>query len=168
MSSANNPLPRRSAEKDIDDPKADPPYTWNARRGGGHLCSKVFSQVSVIVVGGRQVSISHLAPTIFSCPSAAFGRDILIQLEFSNHCYTCGFDAALHSPADVLLHDPKRRVFDPVRHKLSLGLPGMLAQLPTSKVHRSAAKRNFVYSTLVSPPAVRLGAYALVVDDAVL
>lgn len=116
--------------------------------------------MSHIIVGGQQVSISHLAPAILSCPSEAFGRDILIEIEYSNHCYTSDFVPGLHQPADIVVRERHRvaRVFDAIRHELSIGLPSLMETLPSSKVYMTAVQRNYIFSTVVTLPVGNVAA----------
>ena len=96
---------------------------------------------------GSTISVAHLAPRPITCPCTGLNRDLNIKVIFANHCYTEKFDESIHSKEEILLYDaPDRpRVFCPIRHKLSLQLPDIVAGLPTKKVHQTAQQRNYVY-----------------------
>lgn len=104
--------------------------------------------VTPIFHDGVQITIAHLGPMTFSCPCPDIGRDLIVAVAFSSHCYTEGFDGECHEPHQIALYDAggKPRVFCPVRHGLSAQLPALVASLPNRKVFQTAELRNYVFS----------------------
>jgi hypothetical protein len=98
-----------------------------------------------IVHQGQDISISHLAPFELMCPCPEV-RDLKIDIDFRNHCYTEKFDNTKHERSQIVLYDgPHPRVFCPVRHGLSYKLPAIIKDLPTQRVHQTHERRNYVY-----------------------
>lgn len=100
-----------------------------------------------IIHEGEQLSIDHLAPMTIICPCAEAGRDLLIDVDFANHCYTKKFVEGFHAVEQILLTEARdrHRVFCPIRYALSKQLPGLIAELPKSRVHQTSQSRNYVY-----------------------
>jgi hypothetical protein len=104
-------------------------------------------QQKPIVVGGREFSVAHLAPMTIGCPCEEVGRNIIIRVAFSNHCYTESFDPERHDPAHIIFTEHDRsRVFCCVRHGLSFRLPGIVERLPGERVYQTNQQRNYVYA----------------------
>ncbi|MGH7037381.1 MAG: hypothetical protein ACREE4_16490 [Stellaceae bacterium] len=77
------------------------------------------------IPGGREFSIAHLAPLVIRSACPDIGRDLVIRVTFSNHCYTEKFDPEPHDPEQIVVRDAGGpRVFCPIRHGLSSQLPG--------------------------------------------
>lgn len=113
-----------------------------------------------ILHNGQEMPIGHLAPTSLRCDCSKIGRDLVVRAIFANHCYTKAFDPEAHTNEQIIHYDsPERpRVFCPVRHELSYGLPTLVAELPARKVHQTAQRRNYVY---VVPLEVNWQAYEI-------
>jgi hypothetical protein len=96
---------------------------------------------------GQVVSIGHLAPTTIACPCKQIGRDLVIRVVFTHHCYTEKYDPGCHKPEQILFTDSPdhQRVFCPIRHGLSHKLPVLVTDLPRRRVHQTAQIRNYVY-----------------------
>lgn len=105
-----------------------------------------------ILFEGQVVSIDHLAPMTFTCPCADIGRDLVIAVTFSNHCYTMAFDEERHGTEEIVVYDAgsRPRVFCTVRHGLSSQLPALVASLPDRKVFQTAEQRNYVFSVPIA------------------
>jgi hypothetical protein len=93
------------------------------------------------------MKLDHLASFTLKCPCADIGRDLLIRVRFSSHCYTKGYDPEVHKPHEVVVREGKdrHRVFCPDRYQLSHSLRGRIEELPTKKVHQTSQSRNYVY-----------------------
>ena len=102
--------------------------------------------------GGIEVSIAHLAPMTLACPCPQIKRDLVIEVDFRNHCYTEKFDPGKHEQEQIILYDaPGRpRVFCPIRHGLSVRLPEIVSQLPNSQVFQTTQRRNYVFVTTLN------------------
>lgn len=74
-------------------------------------------------------------------------RDLRIDVDFANHCYTEKFIQGTHVPDQIVVTEAKdrHRVFCPVRYELSFQLPELIKALPRSKVHQTSQRRNYVY-----------------------
>jgi hypothetical protein len=96
-----------------------------------------------LMVDGALVGFAHLEPFQFVMATEGRPGGAVIDVRFSNHCFSEGYDAALHpNPVDVWDRG-RRRVFDQARYDLSLGLPAIIAALPNSHVHQTP-EANFV------------------------
>jgi len=96
-----------------------------------------------LMVGGAPVGFAHLEPFQMSVVTEGRPGGAVIDVRFSNHCFSEGYDAALHAnPVDVWDRG-RRRVFDQARYDLSLGLPAILAALANSHVYQTP-EANFV------------------------
>jgi hypothetical protein len=100
-----------------------------------------------IIYNGRPISVVHLAPRETRCPCREIGRELVISVDFRNHCYTEDFDPEKHSRDQIILYDaPDRpRVFCPVRFGLSHRLPALVDGISSQKVQQTAELRNYVY-----------------------
>lgn len=99
-----------------------------------------------LTIDGRSVDLSHLEP--FSIAFAVRnlgGRELTINVKFSNHCYTTAFDPTVHDPAYIVMDHKVERAFDPQRYFLSRQLPDLLRNLPTCSVWLTATDRNYAY-----------------------
>lgn len=97
--------------------------------------------------GGGGPSIAHLAPLVIRCACPDIGRDLVIRVAFSNHCYSEKFDPERHDPEQIIVRDAGgRRVFCPVRHGLSYRLPEIVKRLPQEQVYQTAQRRNYVFA----------------------
>lgn len=91
--------------------------------------------------------IGHLKPYMILCPCPDIGRDLTIRVNFLSHCYTEHFDPDQHDRTEIIIRDAGGpRVFCPIRHGLSLRLPGIVARLPDARVYQTAERRNYVYA----------------------
>lgn len=102
-----------------------------------------------IVHDGKEVPVDHLhtGTVSFVCPCEELGRDIIVRVHFTHHCYTKAYDPREHAADQIVCYDaPQRpRVFCPVRYKLSLDLPAIVKTLATRRVHQTTVQRNYVF-----------------------
>lgn len=102
-----------------------------------------------IVHDGKEVPVDHLHTDeiSFTCPCEELGRDIVVRVHFTHHCYTKAFDEEEHAENQIVCYDaPDRpRVFCPIRYKLSLELPVIIKTLATHRVHQTTVQRNYVF-----------------------
>ncbi|OPY96833.1 hypothetical protein A5906_00485 [Bradyrhizobium sacchari] len=82
-----------------------------------------------------------------TCPCELIGRDLLIEVDFANHCYTEKFVEGVHTIEQILLTEAedRHRVFCPVRYGLSKQLPDLIKELPKCRVHQTSQSRNYVF-----------------------
>lgn len=103
-----------------------------------------------LTIGGKLIDLTHLEPKRVTC--AINGRDdpLLIHARFSNHCFTVSFEDGLHDETHLIMDHHQRRAFDEQRYQLSSHLPGIIENLPGSKVYQARDKnrgrQNFVFS----------------------
>jgi hypothetical protein len=96
-----------------------------------------------LMVGGAPVGFAHLEPLQFTMETEVRPKGAVIDVRFSNHCFSEGYDPELHpDPVDVWDRG-QRRAFDQGRYELSLGLPAIIAGLPTAVVYLTP-EANFV------------------------
>lgn len=105
---------------------------------------------------GQTYCLAHLNPFQLTIPSQRVRRDLRIHVRFTNHAFTAGYDAATHSPGHPIIqdHGGRPRSFCEVRYALSHTLPGVLAGFthPATKVHQTAAQRNWAHVTQIETP----------------
>jgi hypothetical protein len=96
---------------------------------------------------GTEVSTEHLGSVEIRCPCEVIGRDLLIRVDYRNHCFTEAYDTKTHKPEQILFTEAtdRHRVFCPIRYSLSHRLPALIAALPTKRVHQTGQLRNYVY-----------------------
>jgi hypothetical protein len=96
-----------------------------------------------LVVAGQPIDLTHLEPFQFVMPTTARPKGAVVDVRFSNHCYSDAYDPERHpDPVDVWDRG-KRRVFDQGRYDLSLGLRAAIEVLPASNVYHTP-EANFV------------------------
>jgi hypothetical protein len=103
--------------------------------------------VKPVIHDGNEVSVDHLAPMTIRCPCESIGRELLIDVDFANHCYTKKFVEGVHEIEQIILTEAedRHRVFCPIRYELSSQLPDLIRALPNHKVHQTSQARNYVY-----------------------
>lgn len=102
-------------------------------------------------VGRDTATFAHLEPMTLVVSTDTKPSGVRIDVVFSNHCFSDTFDPDVHTGAVVDVWDgQRRRVFDQLRYDLSLALPGIVRDLPTSPVFRTP-EANFV--RIAAPPA---------------
>lgn len=103
------------------------------------------------VVGpGETFGLDHLDPFKFQVHSLRAKKSLRVDVRFSNHCFTRGYEAEHHPDGFPILFDAggRPRSFCPERYQLSLNLPAVVASLqdPTIAVWQTATQRNWAYS----------------------
>ena len=100
-----------------------------------------------LAVEGSLVSFGHLEPRQLVVPTQAKPTGVLVDVVFSNHCFSESFNPGAHVGGVVDVWDGgKRRIFDQTRYTLSLALPAIVDALPFSPVFRTP-EANFVRIT---------------------
>ncbi|WNW12919.1 hypothetical protein RRX38_17760 [Pseudomonas sp. DTU_2021_1001937_2_SI_NGA_ILE_001] len=83
-------------------------------------------------------------------------KDLRIHVRFTNHTFTTAYDAATHDPERPILedHGGRPRTFCESRYTLSHRLPGVISSFthPATKVHQTAAQRNWAHVTQIETP----------------
>jgi hypothetical protein len=96
-----------------------------------------------LLVGESLIDLTHLEPFQFAMPTTARPKGAVIDVRFSNHCYSDAYDPERH-PDDIDVWDRgQRRAFDQGRYDLSLGLRAAIRELPASIVYHTP-EANFV------------------------
>lgn len=96
-----------------------------------------------LVVGGQPIDLTHLEPFQFVMNTAARPGGAIVDVRFSNHCFSDTYDAKRHpEPVDVWDRG-QRRAFDRERYDLSLGLRPVIEALPAASVFYTP-ESNFV------------------------
>lgn len=113
-----------------------------------------------IKIAGVDIDISHLAPSqhIVEVPMRGGGlKKMPVHIAYTNHCYSRKARAAINEqiPAGHLVMDGKKqRMFCDRRHRLSLKLPQIMADLIVSENHVwTITGNNFVQVEMVDEEA---------------
>lgn len=104
-------------------------------------------------IGGVSLDLAHLEPRGLTLPVRNLGRDLTVDVRFTNHCFTVAFEEGVHDRAALIWDHKRPRAYDRERHELSRGLPAMVDALPGSAVHLTRSDRNYVYFAAVTTPA---------------
>lgn len=109
-----------------------------------------------LVLDGTPYTFSHLEPFTMRFDSNQAKRKLRINVRFSNHCFSFSPEGGAFYLESFKLndHNGRERIFCPIRHNLSLGLPSIVRSLnnPECKVRQTAARRNFNYSLEIDDP----------------
>lgn len=113
---------------------------------------------SALTINGTTFDLSHLDGFTFACPTDFRPAPLTIGVRFSNHCYTVKCDDDAYTGPKLLLDQHRaRRLFDAVRHALSLHLPAMVQGLPAAKVWQTYEERNYMhFSTTIGAAEYRM------------
>jgi hypothetical protein len=102
------------------------------------------SYFPTLLVGGATVNFDHLEPFQFEMVTQARPKGAVIDVRFSNHCFSVAYDADRHQADVVDVWDRgQRRVFDQERYELSRGLRAIIEGLPSAPVFQTP-EANFV------------------------
>jgi hypothetical protein len=97
-----------------------------------------------LLVAGVPVNFDHLVPFQFLVMTKARPGGAIIDVRFSNHCFSDAYNAENHvGPAVDVWDRGLRRVFSQHRYDLSLGLRNIVEALPTSTIFLTP-EANFV------------------------
>ncbi len=97
-----------------------------------------------LVVAGAPVNFDHLNPFQFLVATEARPGGAVIDVRFSNHCFSEVYNPTAHVAPIVDVWDRgQRRVFSQQRYDLSLGLRDIVEALPKSPVFLTP-EANFV------------------------
>jgi hypothetical protein len=110
---------------------------------------------SSLLVRGQVYDLSHLDPFRFEVSSNKVPRPLRINVRFTNHCFSEAFDPTKHPLDEPVISDgTRRRAFCPGRYNLSSRLPALIRGLtdPATRVHETAARRNWMYVAIVEVP----------------
>lgn len=101
-------------------------------------------------IDGVTLDLSHLEPRSLRLFVNNVGRELAIDVRFSNHCFTVTFEEGRHNPRHLIWDHKHRRAYDPERHELSRQLPIIVDKLPSVAVHMTPTDRNYVYLAKVT------------------
>jgi hypothetical protein len=97
-----------------------------------------------LLVAGVPVNFSHLEPFQFLVFTEARPGGAIIDVRFSNHCFSEAYNASIHAEPIVDVWDRgQRRIFSQQRYDLSLGLREIVEALPRSPIFLTP-EANFV------------------------
>ncbi|WP_301154440.1 hypothetical protein [Metapseudomonas otitidis] len=109
-----------------------------------------------LVIQDQTYCLNHLNPFQLVLPSERARKDLRIHVRFTNHAFTSAYDAAAHDPAYPIImdHGGRPRSFCELRYTLSHTLPGVISGFthPATKVHQTAAQRNWAHVTQIETP----------------
>jgi hypothetical protein len=119
--------------------------------------TEVTAYFSALTISSQTFDFTHLEPFNFTITSQLAKRDLSVHVTFSCHCFSQGYDAAMHPDGEPIILDGagRPRTFCAIRYRLSLRLPIVIQGLnhPQSKVRQTAARRNWAYSLTIEDPA---------------
>jgi len=96
-----------------------------------------------LLVAGQTIDFAHLEPFQFTIATTARPKGAVVDVRFSNHCFSDAYDPARHpNPVDVWDRG-QRRAFDQSRYDLSRGLKPIIEALPAASVFQTP-EANFV------------------------
>ncbi|MET7246040.1 hypothetical protein ABZT49_22060 [Methylobacterium sp. EM32] len=96
-------------------------------------------------IDGVTLDLAHLNPRRLTLFVQKLARELAIDVRFSNHCFTCKFEAGRHATTHLIMDHKQQRAYDAERHELSHRLPEMVDALPTASVYLTPTDRNYVY-----------------------
>ena len=96
-------------------------------------------------IDGVTLDLLHLEPRSLTLFVNKIGRDLAIDVRFSNHCFTVKFEEGRHDPRHLIWDHKHRRAYDPERHELSRQLPAIVDKLSNVAVYMTPTDRNYVY-----------------------
>ncbi|MFI8382006.1 hypothetical protein [Pseudomonas sp. NPDC079086] len=109
-----------------------------------------------LAIQDRTYCLAHLNPFQLVLPSERARKDLRIHVRFTNHVFTAAHDVVTHNPAYPVIpdHGGRPRSFCEVRYTLSHTLPGVISGFshPATKVHQTAAQRNWAHVTEIQTP----------------
>jgi len=115
------------------------------------------SYFPTLEISGSAYSFGHLDPFVIIVNSDMAKKKLRVHVRFTNHCFTKGYDAAVHPKDEPTIddHSGNKRTFCPIRYRLSLSLPDIINRLiaPQEKVYQTIARRNWAYTVTVDDPA---------------
>lgn len=93
-------------------------------------------------VDASDVSVPHLDPHVetFRLDDK---EDVKILIQYSCHCWTCGWVEALHQEKTRIMDHNRPRAFDPVRHHASVRLADLMRDLPQNRIYVTRSDRNY-------------------------
>lgn len=100
-----------------------------------------------ITIEGGLIEFDHLNPFQISVPSIQARRDLMVDIKFTNHCFSFGDEDTEVDEGELYDHNGRRRIFCPQRYRLSLELPNILQEMnhPKVKVWQTTARRNWTH-----------------------
>lgn len=109
-----------------------------------------------LTIQDRTYCLEHLNPLQLILPSERARKDLRLHVRFTNHVFTTAYDVVSHDPAFPIIpdHGGRPRSFCEVRYTLSLTLPSLISGFThnSTKVHQTAAQRNWAYVTEIQTP----------------
>lgn len=98
-----------------------------------------------LYVDGQLYEFDHLNPFQLVVPSKLARKDLVVDIKFTNHCFSYGDEDTDADEGVLFDQNGKRRLFCPDRYELSLELPGILEAMNSApvKVRQTTARRNW-------------------------
>jgi hypothetical protein len=102
---------------------------------------------------GMTYTFGHLQPLQMKVPLNAEGSTIVdMHVNFGCHCFTEGFDAAVHRPDHRYTFKNEVRAFNPLRYECSLRLPQLMQAMLKGTIYN--ADENYTYTTHITLESV--------------
>ncbi|REC93389.1 hypothetical protein C8D72_3435 [Kushneria indalinina DSM 14324] len=107
-------------------------------------------------IAGQTYDLGHLDPFSIYIDSRKAGKVLNVRIRFTCHCFTMGYDTALHQTGHPILKDQggRDRLFCSTRYRLSHGLPAIIAALSDGQtnVRQTSALRNWAHTVKIEDP----------------
>jgi hypothetical protein len=93
-------------------------------------------------IDAQHISVTHIYPHV-----ETFRLDendaVKVLIQYSCHCWTCGWEDALHAGQVKIMDATRPRAFDPVRHDASVHLSNLMRDLPQNRIYVTRSDRNY-------------------------
>ena len=99
----------------------------------------VFSETKI---DANLISVEHLQPHIETYQLD--GNDkVNILIQYSCHCWTCGWDDIVHAQQIIFLDHNRPRAFDADRYNASINLSNLIKNLAENRIYVTRSDRNY-------------------------
>ena len=110
-----------------------------------------------LVVRDTLYTFEHLEPLELTVTSFLANKDLVINVRFSNHCFTEAYSPRHGSTAEGVIEDQGGvlRIFCPIRNEQAKNLASIIREWtnPKAKVWESKTERNWVFMMEIDDPA---------------
>ncbi|PCJ87048.1 MAG: hypothetical protein COA52_14495 [Hyphomicrobiales bacterium] len=99
----------------------------------------LFSETEIDVT---LIAVEHLHPHVETFQLDA-NSHVKVLIQYSCHCWTCGWDDTLHGEQTRFLDHAQPRAFDPTRFNASINLSNLMRGLPQNRIFITQSDRNY-------------------------
>lgn len=103
---------------------------------------------------GALYTFGHLQPIRMTVPINADGSLIIdMHITFGCHCFTEGYDAAVHRPDHRYKYKHETRAFNPLRYECSLQLPALIQPMLKGTIYN--ADESYTYAAHITLESIK-------------